>query len=137
MVNESVPHTVSKSLRWSLGKAVRNTSRIRQAHFYGIGRRSLRLFGAWILQAVAASAHIPEIPANKVTLECVVVEHRREGRVHVALRLSIAEPRSHRSGIRHGSQIQRWNRPGESRLWRMAETARLVLIDREMLIEEQ
>ena len=131
------PHCLKELAIGSLGKAVHNTSRIRQAHFYGIRRRSLRLFGAWILQAVAARAHIPEIPANKVTLECVVVEHRREGRVHVALRLSIAEPRSHRSGIRHGSQIQRLNRPGESRLGRMAETARLVLINGEMLIEEQ
>src|ERR1700686_854998 len=89
------PHLLKKLTIGSLRKAVRNTSRIRQTHFYGICRRSLPLFGAWILQAVAACAHIPEIAANKVTLECVVVEHRREGRVHVALRLSIAETRSH------------------------------------------
>src|SRR5580704_1682558 len=59
----------------SAGKAVRNTGRIRQAHFYGIRRRSLRLFGAGVLQAVAARAHIPEIAADKVTLECIVMEH--------------------------------------------------------------
>jgi hypothetical protein len=43
-------------------------------------------------------------------------------------------PEATRQG--HGRQIQRLNRSGESRLWRIAETARLVLIDREMLIEE-
>jgi hypothetical protein len=115
----------------------RYTGRIRQAHFYGIRRRSLRLFGTWILQPVTARTHIPEIPADKVTLQGVVVEHWREGGVHVALRLSIAEPGSLRSGIRHGSLVQRLNRPGESRLWHMAETAGLVLMDGEMFIKEQ
>src|SRR5258707_13668077 len=66
------PHRLKELAIGSLGKAVRNTSRICQAHFYGIRRRSLRLFGARILQTVATRAHIPEIPANKVTLECIV-----------------------------------------------------------------
>src|ERR1700687_3547391 len=70
------PHGFKELAIGSLGKPVCNTGRIRQTHFYGICRRSLRLLGAWILQAIAARAHIPEIPTNKVTLECVVVEHR-------------------------------------------------------------
>src|SRR5579859_2228253 len=131
------PHRLKQFAIGSPGKAVRNTSRIRQSHFYRIRRRPLCLFGAWVLQAIAARAHIPEIPADKITLECIVVKHRSEGRVHVALRLPIAEPRSHRSRIGHGCQIQRLDRPGESRLWCMTKTARLVLIDREVLIEEQ
>src|ERR1700738_4865325 len=70
------PHGFKELAIGSLGKPVRNARRIRQTHFYGICRRSLRLFGAWILQAKAARAHVPEIPANKVTLECIVVQHR-------------------------------------------------------------
>src|SRR5260370_20048844 len=93
------PYGLKKLAIGSLGKPVRNTGRIGQTHFYGIRRRSLRLFGAWILQAVAARPHIPEIPTYEVTLEWVVVEHRREGRIHVALRLSVAESRPHRSRI--------------------------------------
>src|SRR6266851_8345247 len=131
------PHGLKELAVVSLGKAVRNTRRIGQTHFHGIRRRSLGLFGAWILQAIAARAHIPEIATDKVALERVVVEHGREGGVHVALRLSIAEARSHRSGIRHGRLIQRLNRSGESRLRGMAETACFVLMDREALIEEQ
>src|SRR6266851_1735727 len=131
------PHGLKQLAIGSLGKAVRNAGRIGQTHFYGIGRRALRLFGAWILQAVAARAHVPEIATDKVALERVVMEHRREGCVHVALRLSIAESRSDGSRIRHGSLIQRLNRPGESRLRCMAETARFVLMDREALVEEE
>src|SRR5216683_2252252 len=88
------PHGLKKLAIGSVGKAVGNTGRIGQTHFHGIGRRSLRLFGAWILQTVAARTHIPEIPTHKVALERVVVEHRREGCVHVALWLSVAETRS-------------------------------------------
>src|SRR5713226_3943502 len=88
------PHGLKELAIGSVGEAVRNTGRIGQTHFHGIGRRSLRLFGAWILQAVAARAHVPEIATHEVALERVVVEHRREGRVHIALRLSIAETRS-------------------------------------------
>src|SRR6266849_3042440 len=131
------PHGLKELAIGSLGKPVRNTGGIGQTHFHGIRRRSLRLFSAWILQAVAAGAHIPEIPTHEVTLKCVVVEHGREGCVHVALRLSIAEPRSHGSRIRYGSLIQRLNRPSESRLRRVAETAGFVLMDREALVEEQ
>src|ERR1700675_2818780 len=75
------PHGLKEPAIGSLGKPVRNTGRIRQTHFHGIRRRSLRLFGAWILQTEAARPHVPEISAHKVTLEWVVVEHRREGRV--------------------------------------------------------
>src|SRR5580704_7567415 len=123
------PHRLKKLAIGSAGKPVRDTSRIGQAHFYRICRRSLRLFGAGILQTVTARAHIPEIAANKIALESVVMEHRREGRVHVALRLAIAEPRSHRSWVRHGGLIQRLYRPGESGLRRMAEAASFVLMD--------
>src|SRR5260370_31134740 len=45
----------------SLGKPVSNTGRIGETHFHGIRRRSLRLFGAWILQAGAARPDIPQI----------------------------------------------------------------------------
>src|SRR4029077_4089397 len=89
------PHGLKELAIGSLGKSVRNTGRIGQTHFHGIRRRSLRLFSAWILQAVAARPHIPEITTHKVTLECVEVEHRREGCVHVALWLSVAESRPH------------------------------------------
>src|SRR5467141_2929983 len=88
------PHGLKELAIGSTGKAVRNAGGIGQTHFYGIGRRALRLFGAWVLQAVAARAHVPEIATDKVALERVVMEHRREGRVHVALRLSVAESRS-------------------------------------------
>src|SRR5712692_4843706 len=88
------PHGLKELAVGSVGKAVRNTGRVGQTHFYRIGRRSLRLLGAWILQAEAARAHIPEIATDKVALERVVVEHGREGCVHVALRLSIAEAHS-------------------------------------------
>src|SRR5713101_3074583 len=70
------PHGLKELAIGSVGEAVRNTGRIGQTHFHGIGRRSLGLFGAWILQAVAAGAHIPEIPTDKIALEGVVVEHR-------------------------------------------------------------
>src|SRR6202022_3667661 len=121
----------------SPGKAIRDTGRIRQTHFHRIRRGTLRLFGAWILQAVAARPHIPEIPTHIVALKGVVVSPRSEGCVHVALRLSVAESRPDRSRIRYGRLIQRLNRPSESRLRRVAETARFVLIDRKMFIEDQ
>src|SRR6266849_3340080 len=70
------PHGLKELAIGSTGKAVRNTGRIGQTHFYRIRRRSLRLFGAWILQAVAARTHIPEIPTDKIALEIIVVEHR-------------------------------------------------------------
>src|ERR1700704_2921229 len=89
------PHGLKELAIGSFRKPVRNTGRIGQTHFYGIRRWSLRLFGAWILQAAAVRPHIPEIPTHKVTLECVVVEHRREGCIHVTLRLSVAESRPH------------------------------------------
>src|SRR5882762_686294 len=88
------PHGLKEFAIGSVGKPVRNAGRIGQTHFYGIGRRALRLFGTWVLQAVAARAHVPEIATDKVALERVVMEQRREGRVHVALRLSVAEARS-------------------------------------------
>src|SRR5260370_21804432 len=84
------PHDLKELAIRSPRQAVRNTSRIRQAHFYGIRRRSLRLFRAWILQAVAARGHIPKIPADKVAPESVVMEHRREMRIQVDLLLSAA-----------------------------------------------
>src|SRR5712692_4121341 len=63
------PHGLKELAVGSTRKAVRNTGRVGQTHFYRIGRRSLRLFGAWILQAIAARAHIPEIATDKVALE--------------------------------------------------------------------
>src|ERR1700693_821728 len=99
------PHGLKELAIGSGGKAVRNARRIWQTHFHGIGRRSLRLFGARILQSEAARAHIPEISTDKVALERVVVEHGREGRVHVALRLAVAESSSDGSRIRHGSLV--------------------------------
>src|ERR1700674_637538 len=61
---------------------------------------------------------------------------RCERRIHVTLRLSLAESRSDGSRIRHRTKIQGLNRSSESRFRRMAETACFVLIDGEMLIEE-
>src|ERR1700682_6658739 len=58
------PNRLKKFAIVSLGKAGRNTRRIRQAHFYRIGRRPLRLFGAWGLQAIAARTHMPEMPPH-------------------------------------------------------------------------
>src|SRR6266436_2159531 len=94
------PHGLKELAVGSGGKAVRNTRGIWQTHFHGIRRRSLRLFGARILQAEAARAHNPEIPTDKIALERVVVEHWREGRVHVALWFAVAETRSDGSRIR-------------------------------------
>src|SRR4029077_11323472 len=82
-------------------------------------------------------AHVPKISTHEVTLKSVVMEHRRERRVHVTLRLSLAESRSDGSWIRHRTEVQGLNRSSESRLGCMAETACFVLIDRQMLIEEQ
>src|SRR5258708_10557832 len=62
------PHGLKELAIGSLGKPVRNTGGIGQTHFYGIARRALRLFGAGILQAVAARGHVPEVPTHKITL---------------------------------------------------------------------
>src|SRR5437016_5457166 len=63
------PHCLKELAIGSLGEAVGNTSGVGQAHFYWIRRRSLGLFGAWVLQTVAAGAHIPKISTDKIALK--------------------------------------------------------------------
>ena len=83
--------------------------RIRQTHPNPIGRR-----------ACASS---------------VVVEHRREGCVHIALRLSIAEPISHWPGEDTVVEFKIEFGPVKLVSGGVAETAGLVLVDLEVFIE--
>ena len=65
------------------------------------------------------------------------MKYGSEGRVHVALRLALAETRSHRARIRNRRLIQRCYGSSKSGLRRMTKTACLVLVHRQVFIEEQ
>jgi hypothetical protein len=51
-----------------LRSAVDRTGYIGQAHFHGVGRGPLRLFGCGLTQPAAGRAHVPEIAANEIAL---------------------------------------------------------------------
>src|ERR1700730_10914631 len=78
-----------------LRSAMDRADDIRQAHFHWVGRRPLRLLGGRVAKPAAGRTHVPEIPADEVTLSGIVVQHGCEGRIGVRLRLAIAESRAH------------------------------------------
>src|SRR5271157_17198 len=67
------PNLLEQFAVGSLREPVGQACRVGQTHFHGIRRWCLRLLGAGTLQAVATGAHVPEIPAHKITLERFVV----------------------------------------------------------------
>jgi len=75
MVNESIPTRFQRACGREPGRVGTQHKRNPANPFLRDSSEVLRLFGAWILQAVAARAHIPEIPTDKVALEIIVVEH--------------------------------------------------------------
>ena len=99
------PNLFEQGAVWPLRGAVHCTGDIGQAHFDGIGRWPLRLLGRRITQSAAGRPHVPEIATDEIALAGIVMQNWRKRCVGMRLRLAVAEPRAHRTGIgsRHSS----------------------------------
>ncbi len=80
------PYAFEHGAIGSLRGAIDEARDIREAHFHRVGRRPLRLLGGRVAQPAAA---------DEVTLPGIVVQHGRQRRIGVRLRLAIAESRAH------------------------------------------
>src|ERR1700674_275421 len=89
------PYTLEKSAIGPLRGAIDRAGDIGQAHFHRVGRRALRLLGGRVAQPASCRTHVPEIAADEVALPGIVMQHGREWRIGVRLRLAIAESRAH------------------------------------------
>jgi hypothetical protein len=132
----AAPNLVEQGPIWPLRGAVDRTRDVRQAHFYRIGRRALRLFRRGIAQPAASGAHVPEIAADKVALSGIIVQHWGERRISMRLRLAIAEAGAYRPGIGSGRPVEFRDRTRETGFRHVAERACLVAVYRELLVVE-
>src|SRR5712675_425765 len=125
------PYAFEHGAIGSLRGAIDEARYIREAHFHRVGRRPLRLLGGRVAEPAAGRAHVPEIATDEITLPGIVVQHGRERRIGVRLRLAIAEARAHRPGIGAGGPIQLRHGTGEACLRHVAESTSLIAVYRE------
>src|SRR5260370_354973 len=120
----------------SLRNSIHHASRIDQAHLYRVKRRTLRLLGQRAVQAQSSRAHVPELAAHKITLLAIVVEHGRETRVGMRLRVSSAEARPNGAGVSSGRLVESAHWSAEPRLRHVTKATGLVPVDRKIPVVE-
>ncbi len=128
------PHALEQRAIGPLRGAIDEARDIRQAHLHRVGRRPLRLLGGRIAEPAPGRPHIPEIAADKVALTAIVVQHRRERRVGVRLRLAIAEASAYRPRIGSRGTVQLRHGTGKAGLGHVAEHAGFVTVHRELFV---
>ena|SRR6516165_9042384 len=94
-------------------------------------------FRGGVAKTTSGGAHVPEIAADEIALSLVIVQHRRQRRIGMSLRLALAKARAHRSGLRACGPIDLGNRSGKSGFRHMAESAGLISVHRKLFVEEQ
>src|SRR5258707_547297 len=119
---------------WRVSGPIDCAGDIGQPHLHGIGGRTLRLLCGRIAEPASRRAHVPEIAADEVALCRIVMQHGRERRVGVRLRLAIAESRAHRPRVSARGPVQLRHRTGKAGLGHVAESASLVSGYRQILV---
>jgi hypothetical protein len=120
-----------------LRDAVDHTGSIAHAHFHRVERRRLCLFRGGIIEPHSGRPHVPEIAADEIALACVVMQRRRERRIGVGLRFSLAIARADRTRIGNRGRVEFGNRSGETGFRHVAEGTCFVPVNRKLLVVHQ